>query len=49
MVSKLLFEISIEPFNYAFVFGCFLGIAMIVELESLVSTGLTFVRGWRSS
>lgn len=49
MESNMLYSLTIEPFNYNLVFGCMFGIAMIVEIESLVSTALTFVRGWRSS
>lgn len=49
MESNLVYAITIEPINYAFIFGSMFGIAMIVELESLVTNALTFVRGWRSS
>lgn len=49
MESNMLYAMTIEPVNYAFVFGAMLGIAIIVELESLVTNALTFVRGWRSS
>ena len=49
MESNLVYAITIEPINYALIFGFMFGIAMIVELESLVTNALTFVRGWRSS
>ena len=49
MENNMLYAITIEPVNYSFVFGAMFGIAVIVELESLVTNALTFVRGWRSS
>lgn len=49
MANKILYELTIQPFNYTLVFGCMFGIAMIVEIESLVSSALTFVRGWRTN
>lgn len=49
MANNVLYALTLEPFNYPLVFGCMFGIAVIVELESLVTTALTFVRGWRSS
>lgn len=49
MESRILYELTLEPFNYALVFGSMFGVAVIVEIESLVSSALTFVRGWRSS
>ena len=49
MANNVLYPLILEPFNYTLVFGCMFGIAVIVEIESLVTTALTFVRGWRSS
>lgn len=49
MANNVLYPLTLEPFNYILVFGCMFGIAVIVEIESLVTTALTFVRGWRSS
>lgn len=49
MANNVYYALTLEPFNYTLVFGCMFGIAVIVELESLVTTALTFVRGWRSS
>ena len=49
MVNNVSYPLTLEAFNYTLVFGCMFGIAVIVEIESLVTTALTFVRGWRSS
>lgn len=49
MEGNMLYAITIEPVNFAFVFGAMFGIAVVVELESLVTNTLTFIRGWRSS
>lgn len=49
MPNNLIYEMTIEPFNYALVFGSMLGVCMVIMLESLVSNALTFVKGWRTS
>lgn len=45
---RIVYELTIEPFNYAAVFGSMLGVAMIVLLENLASNAVTFVKGWRT-
>ena len=45
---RIVYELTITPFNYAAVFGSMLGIAFIVLLESMASNAVTFVKGWRT-
>ena len=45
---RIVYELTIAPFNYAAVFGSMLGIAFIVLLENLASNAVTFVKGWRT-
>ena len=40
--------VELEVFNYAAVFGVCLGIYIIVNVDVLVRSALTFVKGWRS-
>lgn len=48
MQSRLVYEMTIEPFNYYMVFGSMLGVSLIVMIENAVSNALTFVKGWRT-
>lgn len=45
---RIVYEMTVEPFNYAAVFGTMLGIAFVVLLENMASNAVTFVRGWRT-
>ena len=45
---RIVYELTIEPFNYAAVFGTMLGVAFIVLLEELATNAVTFVKGWRT-
>lgn len=47
METKILYELTIEPFNYALVFGSMFGVSLIIMVERLVSHALTFVKGWK--
>ena len=47
--TRIVYEMTIAPFNYAAVFGSMLGIALIVLLENLSTNAVTFVKGWRTS
>ena len=44
----VLYAVELEAFNYAAVFGVCLGIYIIVNVDVLVRSALTFVKGWRS-
>lgn len=44
----VLYAMEFEAFNYAAVFGVCLGIYIIVNVDVLVRSALTFVKGWRS-
>ena len=41
-------NVELEAFNYAAVFGVCLGIYIIINLDVLVRSALTFVKGWRN-
>ncbi len=43
-----MYGIELEAFDYAAVFGVCLGIYIIVNLDVLVRSATTFVKGWRS-
>ena len=43
-----LYGIELEAFDYAAVFGVCLGIYIIVNLDVLVRSATTFMKGWRS-
>ena len=45
---RIVYELTITPFNYAAVFGSMLGVVFIVLLENLASNAVTFVKGWRT-
>ena len=45
---RIVYELTISPFNYAAVFGSMLGIAFVVLLEGMASNAVTFVKGWRT-
>lgn len=45
---RIVYEMTIQPFNYSAVFGSMLGLALIVLLENLATNAVTFVKGWRS-
>lgn len=47
MEPMVLYNMTIEPFNYSLVFGCMFGVAMIIKINGLVISTLSFVRGWR--
>lgn len=42
-----MYTMTIEPFNYALVFGSMLGVAILIMLERMASTAVTFMRGWK--
>ena len=44
----VLYAMEFEVFNYAAVFGVCLGIYIIVNVDVLVRSALTFVKGWQS-
>ena len=44
----ILYAVELEAFNYAAVFGVCLGIYIIINLDVLVRSALTFVKGWRN-
>lgn len=46
--ARIVYEITIQPFNYSAVFGCMLGVTFIVLLENLASNAVTFVKGWKT-
>ena len=43
-----MFGITLEPFNYAAVFGCMLGVYLIVNIDVIAREGVTFIKGWRT-
>lgn len=43
-----MYAVELEAFNYAAVFGVCLGIYIIINLDVLVRSALTFVKGWRN-
>ena len=43
-----MYAMEFVAFNYAAVFGVCLGIYIIVNVDVLVRSALTFVKGWRS-
>ena len=45
---RIVYEMTIEPFNYTAVFGSMLGVAFIILLEGLASNAVTFVKGWKT-
>lgn len=45
---RIVYEMTIQPFNYSAVFGSMLGLALIVLLENLSTNAVTFVKGWRT-
>ena len=43
-----MYAVELEAFNYAAVFGVCLGIYIIINLDVLLQSALTFVKGWRN-
>lgn len=44
-----MYALEPEAFNYAAVFGVFLGIYLISSFDHVMRDALTFIKGWRNT
>lgn len=43
-----MYTTTIETFNYAMVFGCMLGIYIMIQFESVASQSMKFIRRFKT-